>query len=171
MRIYEGRRIRVEVFSHILPNGTSIKAERVLFPPVVSVLPVLNGSVVLLRQYRHALGAYHLEVPSGVVEEGEAPVAAAARELEEEAGLKATRLDLLFEGVVSPGYSTEYSYVFLAEEPEKTQPRREEHEVIDTVEIPLGEAFNMLRGGRIRDMRTVLALSLYYMVKNFHRHR
>jgi ADP-ribose pyrophosphatase len=73
--------------------------------------------------------------------------------------------------VVSPGYSTEYSYVFLAEEPEKTQPRREEHEVIDTVEIPLGEAFNMLRGGRIRDMRTVLALSLYYMVKNFHRHR
>jgi ADP-ribose pyrophosphatase len=158
-------------FFHILPNGRSIKAERVLFPPVVSVLPVLNGSVVLLKQYRPALGAYHLEVPSGVVDEGEAPVAAAARELEEEAGLKATRLDLLFEGVVSPGYSTEYSYVFLAEEPEKTQPRREEHEVIDTVEIPLEEAFNMLRGGRIRDMRTALALSLYFMVKNFHRHR
>jgi ADP-ribose pyrophosphatase len=171
MRIYEGRRLRVEVFSHILPNGRLIKAERVLFPPVVSVLPVLNGSVVLLKQYRPALGAYHLEVPSGVVEGGEAPEAAAARELEEEAGLKAARLDLLFEGVVSPGYSTEYSYVFLAEDPERTQPRREDHEVIDTVEIPLGEAFEMLRGGRIRDMRTALALSLYFMVKNFHGYR
>jgi ADP-ribose pyrophosphatase len=171
MRIYEGRRIKVEVFSHILPNGRLIKAERVLFPPVVSVLPVLSGSVVLLKQYRPALEAYHLEVPSGVVEGGEAPEAAAARELEEEAGLKAARLDLLFEGVVSPGYSTEYSYVFLAEEPERTQPRREGHEVIDTVEIPLGEALEMLRGGRIRDMRTALALSLYFMVKNFHRHR
>jgi hypothetical protein len=68
MRIYEGRRVRVEVFSHILPNGRSMEVERVLFPPVVSVLPVLNGSVVLLKQYRPALGAYHLEVPSGVVE-------------------------------------------------------------------------------------------------------
>jgi ADP-ribose pyrophosphatase len=79
MRIYEGRRIRVEVFSHILPNGGSMEVERVLFPPVVSVLPVLNGSVVLLKQYRPAVGAYHLEVPSGVVEGGEAPEAAAAR--------------------------------------------------------------------------------------------
>ncbi len=171
MRIYEGRRVRVEVFSHILPNGRSIEVERVLFPPVVSVLPVLNGSVVLLKQYRPALGAYHLEVPSGVVEEGEAPETAAARELEEEADLKATQLDLLFEGFVSLGYSTEYTYVFLAEEPEKTQPRREGHEVINTVEIPLGETFEMLRGGRIRDMRTALALSLYFMVKNFHRYR
>lgn len=54
------------------------------------------------------------------MEGGEAPEAAAARELDKEAGLKAAWLDLLFEGVVSPGYSTEYSYVFLAEEPEKT---------------------------------------------------
>lgn len=59
MRIYEGRRIRVEVITHILPNCRSIKAERVLFPPVVSVSPELNGSVVLLRQYRPALGTYH----------------------------------------------------------------------------------------------------------------
>jgi hypothetical protein len=71
--------------------------------------------------------------------------------------------------VVSPSYSTEYSYVFLVEEPEKTQPRREGYEVTDTVEIPLEEA--SLRDGRIRDMRTALALSLYFMVKNFHRHR
>jgi hypothetical protein len=90
------------------------------------------------------------------VEEGEAPVVAA-------------QLDLLFEGVVSPGYSTEYSYVFLVEEPEKTQPRREGHKVTDTVEIPLEET--SLRDGRIRDMRTALALSLYFMVKNFHGHR
>jgi hypothetical protein len=71
--------------------------------------------------------------------------------------------------VVSPRYSTEYSYVFLVEEPEKTQPRREGYEVTDTVEIPLEEA--SLRDGWIRDMRTALALSLYFMVKNFHRHR
>jgi ADP-ribose pyrophosphatase len=105
------------------------------------------------------------------VEGGEAPETAAVRELGEAAGLKAAQLDLLFEGFVSPGFSTEYSYVFLAEEPERTQPRREEHEVIDTVEIPLEEAFEMLRGGRIRDMRTALALSLYFMVKNFHGYR
>ncbi len=76
--------------------------------------------MVLLKQCRPTLGAYHFEVSSGVVEGGEAPEAAAARELEEEVGLKAAQLDLLFEGVVSPGYSTEYSYVFLAEDPERT---------------------------------------------------
>ncbi len=73
--------------------------------------------------------------------------------------------------MVSPGYSTEYSYVFLVEEPEKAQPRREGHEVTDTVEIPLEEAFEMLRSGRISDMRTALALSLYFVVKNFHGYR
>jgi ADP-ribose pyrophosphatase len=165
-RVYEGRRVKVEVFSLLLPNGRGMKAERVLFPPVVSVLPVVGGSVVLLRQFRPTLGVYHLEIPSGVVEEGEAPEAAAARELEEEAGLKATRLELLFEGVVSPGYSTEYSYIFLAEDPERARPRQEEYEVIETLEIPLSEAFEMLRSGHIRDMRTALALSLYFMKKN-----
>ncbi len=91
MRVYEGRRERVEVFSHILPNGRSIEVERVLFPPVVSVLLVLNCSIVLLRQYQ-PWGLL------GVVEKGEAPEAAAARELEEEAGLKAAWLDLLLRG-------------------------------------------------------------------------
>jgi hypothetical protein len=71
--------------------------------------------------------------------------------------------------VVSPGYSAENSYVFLVEDPERTQPRRVGHEVIDTVEMPLEEA--LLRDGWIRDMRTALALSLYFVMKNFHGYR
>ncbi len=72
-------------------------------------------------------------------------------------------LELLFEGVVSPGYSTEYSYIYLAENPERVPPRREEYEVIDVVEIPLSRALEMLKSGQIRDMRAALALSLYHL--------
>ncbi len=163
MLAFRGRRVKVEVFNHALPNGRLLEGERVVFPPVVSVLPIVEGSVVFIRQYRPVLGFYTLEIPSGVVEKGETPEEAAARELEEEAGLRASALELLFEGVVSPGYSTEYSYIYLAENPERVPPRREEYEVIDVVEIPLSRALEMLKSGQIRDMRAALALSLYHL--------
>ncbi|MEM1615113.1 MAG: NUDIX hydrolase [Pyrobaculum sp.] len=158
---YRGRRVTVEVGEVRLPNGLRMTAERVVFPPVVSVLAVDGGEAVFVKQYRPALGRYTLELPSGVVDEGESPEEAAVRELEEEAGLKARRLRLLFRGFVSPGYSTEYAYIYLAEEVEPGNHKPEPYEVIEVARIPVAEAAAMAARGELEDLRATAALMLY----------
>ncbi|AET33294.1 NUDIX hydrolase [Pyrobaculum ferrireducens] len=160
---YSGRRIVVETYTAKLPNGRDMAVERVVFPNVVSVLPVAGSYVYFIRQYRPALGIYTLEIPSGVVDKGEEPEEAARRELLEEAGLEARALEKLFEGYVSPGYSTEYAYIYLARDPRPSTQRPEEYEVIEVVKMRLEEAREALLGGKIGDMRAALALSLYLL--------
>ncbi|ABP50113.1 NUDIX domain-containing protein [Pyrobaculum arsenaticum] len=161
--VYKGRRVSVEISQVSLPNGKTMTAERVVFPRVVSVLPVDSGEVYFIKQYRPALGIYTLEIPSGVVDEGESPEEAARRELEEEAGLRAGRLSKIFEGYVSPGYSTEYAYIYIATQLEKTAQVPEDYEIIEVVAVKLEEAKRMLISGEIKDMRASLALSLYLL--------
>ncbi|MCG2895550.1 MAG: NUDIX domain-containing protein, partial [Vulcanisaeta sp.] len=71
MIIYKGRRVTLDVADVRLPNGREMKVERVLFPRAVAVLPIYGNKVVLIRQFRPAVGQYVIEVPAGVVEEGE----------------------------------------------------------------------------------------------------
>ncbi len=150
-----GRRARFWSGPMRLPNGAVVRVDRVIFPDSVAVLPVYrDGTVVLLRQYRPAVDDWVLEAPAGVVEDGEDPEEAAARELEEEAGLKPGRLELVGEGYVSPGYSTEYMRLYLAWDPVAGEARPEEHEVIErTLRLSVDEAL-----GRVRDVKTLLLL-------------
>ena len=161
MRAYVGRRVVVEVERQSLPNGTLMDVERVVFPRVVTVLPIVGGTVVLIRQYRPALGRYVVELPSGIVEDGEDEEEAAARELEEEAGLRARHLEKVFEGVVSPGYSTEVASIYVAVDPEEAEARPETHEVIERLRVPLDEAVRRAAEGGLEDMRASLALLIY----------
>ncbi len=152
----KGRRAELWSGFVTLPNGARVRVDRVKFPNSVAVLPLFSdGTVVLLRQYRPAVEDWVLEAPAGVVEPGEDPRSAAARELEEEAGLRVDprRLILVGEGYVSPGYSTEVMSLFIALDPEKSQARPEEHEVIETVRMGLSEALS-----RVRDVKTLLLL-------------
>ncbi|GAB6147556.1 NUDIX hydrolase [Stetteria hydrogenophila] len=149
---------RVEFWSGVirLPNGARVRVDRVKFPRSVAVLPVFrDGSVVLVRQYRPAVDDWVLEAPAGTVEPGEDPRSAAVRELEEEAGLRADpgRLIEVGEGYVSPGYSTEVMSLFIALDPEESEARPEEYEVIEAVRLPLREAL-----ARVRDLKTMLLL-------------
>lgn len=162
MEVYRGRRFRVEVEDVELPNGKSIRAERVVFPRVVTVLPVVGGHFVFIKQYRPVFKRYTLELPSGVVDPGEEPEEAAGRELEEEAGLRPRGLELLFSGVVSPGYSTEHAFIYAAEAEELGRNNPEPYEVIEVVKIPSSRAYELAVTGGIEDMRATLAVLLYF---------
>jgi ADP-ribose pyrophosphatase len=136
-----------------------------------------NGSVVVLavdtrtnsadpgilieRQYRHAAGQFLLELPAGRIEPGEAPLAAAKRELIEETGFRARRWSKLVQYYASPGFLAEYFNVFLAEDIREGIAQPEEDEKIELNFIPLSELLIMIHAGKILDGKTILSVLLF----------
>ncbi len=155
-----GRRVVFKSYVEVLPNGRRVRVDRVEFPDSVAVLPLYTSSreVVLLRQYRPSIGKWIIEAPAGTLKPGEPPEEAAKRELEEEAGLKATRLVKIAAGYLAPGYSTEKMTLYIAPNPEAGEARPEEHEVIVTLRMRLEEALEKVERGEIEDVKTILLL-------------
>ena len=119
-----------------------------------------DKTVALVRQYRHATGKYLLEIPAGGVEAGETFEQAAARELEEEIGVTAAKIELLSEFYVSPGFLTEKMYVFLATELTETAQMLETDELIELERMTFPQAFDLIRNGSIEDAKTIVGLIL-----------
>ncbi|KUO93841.1 MAG: NUDIX hydrolase [Vulcanisaeta sp.] len=165
MIIYKGRRITLDVSNVILPNGHEMKVEKVIFPRAVAVLPIYGNNVILIKQYRPAIGKYIIEIPAGVVGDDERVEDALVRELREEVGAEINYYEKLFEGFTSPGYSTEYLFIYYANVKGLGEPKPEPHEVINKLIIGIGEAYDMLRKGEINDVKTALALTLYLNLK------
>lgn len=125
------------------------------------ILPVFDdGTVALVRQYRHPAVRYLLEAPAGTLNDRERPEDGAARELQEELGLTAGRLEKLSEFFVSPGFCEEKMWVFLATELTEGRQQPEEDEVLEVVRIPIGEALEMISSNEIQDAKTIIALML-----------
>lgn len=123
------------------------------------IVPVFeDGTVALVRQYRHAAGGPLLELPAGGVDDGETVEEAAVRELEEEIGVIAEKIELLTEFYVSPGFLTEKMWVFLATGLTETSQNLDEDENIEIERIPLAEAVKMALDGRIQDAKTIAGL-------------
>jgi ADP-ribose pyrophosphatase len=159
--VYRGRIVHLTVEDVTLPNGHTTPLEIVRHPGAAAVAALdEQGRVTLLRQYRHAAGGYLWEVPAGKLDPGESPAACAARELEEEAGLAATRLEELGSIVTCPGFCDEVIHLFLATGLSRVPTRLGADEVIDSVTtIPLREALAMIRDGTIHDAKTIAALA------------
>lgn len=125
------------------------------------ILPVFDdGTVALVRQYRHPAVRYLLEAPAGTLDEGEQPHEGAARELQEELGLIAGRMEKLSEFFVSPGFCEEKMWVFLATELTEGKQQPEEDEVLEIVRLPIDEALEMISSNEIQDAKTIIALML-----------
>jgi ADP-ribose pyrophosphatase len=125
------------------------------------ILPVFDdGTVALVRQYRHPAVRYLLEAAAGTLGEGERPEDGAARELEEELGIVAGRMEKLSEFFVSPGFLEEKMWVFLATELTEGKPRPDEDEVLQVVRIRIDEALEMISSSEIQDAKTIIALML-----------
>jgi ADP-ribose pyrophosphatase len=123
------------------------------------ILPVFeDGTVALVRQYRHPAVRYLLEAPAGSLDEGERPEDGAMRELQEELGLTAGRLEKLSEFFVSPGFCEEKMWVFLATELTEGRQNPEEDEVLEVVRLPIDEALEMISSSEIQDAKTIIAL-------------
>ena len=124
-----------------------------------AVLPIdANGDVVLVRQWRYALGRTLLEAPAGRIENGDDPKTTAARELEEEAGYRAGTIEPLGSILVAPGYTTERIHLFLATDLTEVPARPDEDERIEVVRMPFDEAVAKIDGGEIEDAKTIVAL-------------
>ncbi len=128
----------------------------------VSILPVDGDSVFLIRQYRYPLDDYIWEIPAGTLEEGESPEECAIRELEEETGLKAGKLEKMFEAYLIPGYGTEKMHFFLATDLSRGEMHPEPSERIEVHELPMSRAIDMVRSNEISDVKTVAALLWYW---------
>lgn len=161
---FKGAVIRVGVATYAGPDGDTFERDIVHHGGAVVVVPLDgDGNVILVHQYRTAIGREILEVPAGKRDvDGEAPDRTARRELAEEVGRKAARLDPLAEFYNSPGFADEYTYLYLARDLTEVPLDRQGHEeqVMEVVTVPLGEALGLIDRGEIIDAKTIIGLTL-----------
>ncbi len=156
---YRGRSIAVFAEEVALPNGRRVTLDIVRHPGAAAVVPfVSDEDVLLIRQFRHAAGGTIFEVPAGKLDAGEDPALCAARELEEEAGQRAGRLERLGEIWTTPGFTDERIHLFAAFDLEPVAQRLEADEIIEVVRVHLGRALEMIWSGELRDAKSALAL-------------
>lgn len=125
------------------------------------ILPAFDdGTIALVRQYRHPAVKYLLELPAGTLNDRERPEDGAARELEEELGVVAGKLEQLCEFFVSPGFCEEKMWLYLATDLTETAQRLEEDEKIEIVRVPVDRALQMITEGEIEDAKTIIGLML-----------
>jgi ADP-ribose pyrophosphatase len=142
-----------------LPNGRDVDLDIVRHPGAAAVVPfVSDDEVLLIRQYRYAAGGTILEVPAGKLDPGEGPEVCAARELEEEAGQRAGRLQALGWIFTTPGFTDEVIHLFAAYDLEPVPTRHQPDEVIELVPMRLEEALAHVWRGDIPDAKSALAL-------------
>lgn len=158
--VFHGKVFSVTADS-VLEGDKTYQREVVRHPGSAAILPVFeDGTVALVRQYRHPAVRYLLEVCAGTLDDRERPEEAAARELEEELGLVAGKMELLSEFFVSPGYCEEKMWLYLATDLTETAQRLEEDEAVEVVRMPLSRALEMISDGEIEDAKTIIGLML-----------
>ena len=157
--VYSGEWMEVVTEEVQLPNGHRVALDIVRHPGASAVVPfVSDEDVLLIRQYRHAAGGYLYEVPAGKLDAGEAPEVCAARELEEEAGQRAGRLEKLVSIWTTPGFTDERIHLFAAYELQEVPQRLEDDEVLEVIRVPLPRALDMVWNGEMSDAKSALAL-------------
>ncbi len=157
--VFQGRIIRVETGQMRFPDGRSAEFEVVRHPGGAAAVALDDDErVCLLRQYRPVAGEWIWELPAGKLEPNEAPLLTAQRELEEEAGLRASDWQPLGALWSSPGIFAEVIHLYLARGLTPVAGNHEEHELIEVHWLPFGEAVARARGGEIADAKTVAGL-------------
>ena len=160
--MYRGKAVSLKKEEVLLPSGKKIYREIVIHRGASAIIPVMdNGDIIFVRQYRHPIGEYILEIPAGTLKEGEDPEACARRELEEETGYRAGELIHLLTIYPSPGYSSERLHLYLARKLEKGNQNLEADEDISITFLSLEDALEAIRERRIRDAKTIVGI-LYY---------
>lgn len=160
-RIFQGRVVALRVDTVEMPDGRTATREVVEHSQSVTILSVDDrGNVLLERQYRRSVDRWMLEAPAGGMNPGEAPEQAARRELKEETGYEARKLEHLASFYVSPGFCTELMHVYLATGLVTGEATPEEDEYIKVEAMPLAKAIGMIASGEVQDGKTVAALLL-----------
>lgn len=158
--IYRGRVFDIRM-DEIREGDIEYKREIVVHKGSAVIVPVFDdGTVALVRQYRHAAGEYLLEICAGTLNEGEDPMVGAIRELEEEIGVRAARVQKLTEFYVSPGFLTEKMHVYLATGLTEVGQKLEADEILTIERYSFGKLSEMIENGEIADAKTMVGVML-----------
>jgi ADP-ribose pyrophosphatase len=163
-RIHHGRIIDLDVDTVRFPDGSIGEMDIIRHPGASAVVPFLTSpndadpQLLLLRQYRYAAGGYLWEIPAGRLEPGEEPHACAVRELREETGCTAERVEHLYTMFTTPGFTDEIIHVFVASGLTRGVTSHESDEFMEVVQMSLSEALERIRVSDIRDAKTALAI-------------
>jgi ADP-ribose pyrophosphatase len=158
--LYHGRIFDVSLYT-IREGEKTYRREVVHHPGGASTVAVFDDqTIALVRQYRHPTLRYVLELPAGRLESRERPEDCAARELEEEIGVRAGRLEKLAEFFTTPGFCEEKLWVYLATELTETKQSLEDDELVSIVRVSFPRALEMIASGEIEDAKTIIGLML-----------
>jgi ADP-ribose pyrophosphatase len=161
-KVYSSRVFDVYEGDVHLPDGRVSKQSWIDHRPCIAVVPINSeGRLILIKQYRPAVGRILIEIPAGNMDrEAESVEACVQRELAEETGFKAGRLVKLFEGYLVPGYCNEYMYYYLASDLFAASAPPDEDEVIEIMTASIEEAKQMIKDGSVIDSKTALGIYL-----------
>ena len=163
-RVYTGRVLNLDIDTVRFPNGSVGDLEMIRHPGASAVVPFLSDpagddpQVMLIRQYRYAAEGYLYEVPAGRLDANEPPDHCARRELREETGCEAERVEHLVTIYTTPGFTDERIHLFMAVGLTRGEAAREADEFIEVETMPLSGALSLVEQGEIQDAKTALAL-------------
>ena len=161
--VYDGKILKLEVDEVELPDGTTSKRECVRHSGGAAVLCVVDGKVLLVKQYRYLYGKEIYEIPAGKLERGEDPLTAAARELKEETGISADLIPYI-KLYPTPGYTDEVIHIFLAENCRDGRNQSlDDGEFLSVCFRPLNEVLSLIESGEICDGKTVAAICKFIL--------
>lgn len=160
--IYEGKILNLELLTVELPNGAAAKREIVRHNGACAVLAIKDDKFIMVRQFRKSLETQLLEIPAGKIEKNEDPRLCAARELQEETGYTAEKLDFFMDMYVAAGYSSEIIHIYKAENLTLTAISPDEDEFVTTLEIDFKEAHKLVMNNEIKDSKTLCALLKFF---------
>ncbi|MCE5334152.1 MAG: NUDIX hydrolase [Desulfobacteraceae bacterium] len=157
--VFRGRSFGFGVEDVTLPNGVRTSYAMVRHPGSTGIVALsADGMVLMTHQYRHVIGRYVLEIPSGTMEKGEEPLACARRELEEETGYVAGSIEQLGAVHIMPAYSDELIHIFLATDLKPSVQNLDTDEIIEVRKYPFRKLMELIEDGTITDGLTILAL-------------
>jgi ADP-ribose pyrophosphatase len=163
-KVYRGRILDVALEKHVMPDGRQSNFEIIRHPGGAAVLPVLpDGQVLLIQQFRPAIGAMVYEIPAGRLEPNESPQECAGRELIEETGYCAAQITSLGGCWSTVGFCDEFIHLFLGQGLTVAEQALEPDEVIELCPMPLDEALHKVKNSEILDSKTQLALLRYQL--------
>jgi ADP-ribose pyrophosphatase len=162
--IFKGKVVTLNLETVTLPNGATVELEVVRHPGAAAIVPMRDErTVILIRQFRLAAGGFIYEIPAGKLFPGEDPHLCAERELEEEIGYRAGKIERLETFFTAPGFTDEVMHLFLATGLTKTKQNLDHDEVLEVIEMQLEEAIARVRDGTIRDAKTIVGLQSVYL--------
>lgn len=164
VRVYSGRILNLDLDRVRFPDGSVGELEMIRHPGASAVLPFASDpagedpQLLLIRQYRYAAEAFIYEIPAGRLDPGETPLECAIRELREETGCTAERVEPLITIYTTPGFTDEKIHLFMATGLSMGASHREADEFIEVVTRPLSEVLQMIERGEIVDGKTLIAI-------------